>query len=242
MKRYGLVGYPLGHSFSKNYFEAKFLREGITDCSFENFQIENLDHLREMIGGDVKGFSVTIPHKRAIMPLLSAIDPAAAAAGAVNCVKCLADGRWEGYNTDITGFEVSLAGMLDGARPRALIFGTGGASAAVKYVLQKLGIEYVEVSRRKSAVAVAYGEVDRKMMESHELLINTTPLGMCPAADAAVDIPYDALTGGHYLYDLVYNPAETLFLCLGRRHGARVKNGLEMLTLQAEAAWSIWNS
>ena len=242
MKRYGLIGYPLGHSFSKNYFDAKFASEGLAGVSFENFEIEDLAGLKNRLGDDIHGFTVTIPHKRNIIPLLSRIDPAAEAAGAVNCVKVEADGSWTGYNTDVTGFERSLLDMLGAERPAALVFGSGGASAAVRYVLDGLGVDFATVSRSEGGGAILYGQVDPGLIKERKLLVNTTPLGMYPAGDDAVDIPYEALTGDHYLYDLVYNPAETLFMRLGRRRGARVKNGLQMLRLQAEAAWDVWNS
>jgi len=241
MKRYGLLGYPLGHSFSKGYFGRKFEAEGMGDCVYENFEIEDITGLREMLPDGLQGFNVTIPHKRNIIPLLSSIDPAAEKAGAVNCVKCPADGKWAGYNTDITGFEVSLTEMLGNERPAALVFGSGGASAAVRYVLDKLGIEYILVSRRKGERTISYEDVDTGLVDRHKLLINATPLGMHPHTDQGVTIPYHAITGDHFLYDLIYNPSETLFMRRGRYQEARVKNGLQMLTLQAEAAWRIWN-
>lgn len=244
MKRYGLVGFPLGHSFSAGYFAEKFAAEGLTGtCSYENFPVERIDDLRAALPADIRGFNVTIPHKRNILPLLAAIDPEAREVGAVNCVRVLSDGTYCGYNTDVYGFEVSLREMLGGELSlRALVLGTGGAAQAVCHVLRKLGIEYLSVSRTVSAPErIGYDELTREIMAAHRLIVNTTPLGMFPnVADKPV-LPYEFVGRGHYLYDLVYNPAETAFLREGRRRGARVKCGGQMLALQAERSWQIWN-
>lgn len=231
MKKFGLVGYPLGHSFSKGYFQQKFQTENILDCQYDNYSIETLTQ----IPANLSGFNVTIPHKQNIMPLLKSIDDAAVQIGAVNCV----DVNLRGYNTDAIGFEQSLLAMIGEQRPRALVFGTGGASRAVVYVLKRLSIEYIHISRSGQT---RYDNLSAETIKSHKLIINTTPLGMYPKTDAAPEIDYNLIGEGHYLYDLVYNPAETKFLREGRVRGAWVKNGLEMLYLQADAAWKIWNS
>lgn len=253
MKQYGLIGFPLGHSFSADYFARKFETLGIAaDHSYRNFpieQIECVDDLRDTLPDDICGFNITIPHKQNILPLLSAIDPEAGEVGAVNCVKVLADGDLKGYNTDIYGFEMSLGEFLQ-IRPtplaglQALVLGTGGAAQAVHYVLNKLGIDYLEVSRATpgtAAIRLTYNQLTPEIMACHKLIVNTTPLGMAPNTGAKADLPYDCIGAGHYLYDLIYNPAETAFLHEGRVRGAWVKSGLQMLVLQAERSWEIWN-
>ena len=250
MKRYGLVGFPLGHSFSAGYFARKFETLGLTGCcSYENFPVENIDELRVVLPEGVEGFNITIPHKRNILPLLADIDPEAQAVGAVNCVRVRADGSFKGYNTDVYGFEVSLRRMLEaGDAPlqkgslRALVLGTGGAAQAVHYVLRKLGIDYLEVSRTAAGERrLSYDQLTPGVMERHRLIVNTTPLGMYPNLSTRAELPYDCIGEGYYLYDLIYNPAETAFLREGRVRGAGVKSGLEMLVLQAERSWEIWN-
>ncbi|HIW10068.1 MAG TPA: shikimate dehydrogenase [Candidatus Rikenella faecigallinarum] len=250
MKRYGLVGFPLGHSFSAGYFARKFETLGLTGCcSYENFPVENIDELRVVLPEGVEGFNITIPHKRNILPLLADIDPEAQAVGAVNCVRVRADGSFKGYNTDVYGFEVSLRRMLEaGDAPlqkgslRALVLGTGGAAQAVHYVLRKLGIDYLEVSRTAAGERrLSYDQLTPGVMERHRLIVNTTPLGMYPNLSTRAELPYDCIGEGYYLYDLIYNPAETAFLREGRVRGAWVKSGLEMLVLQAERSWEIWN-
>lgn len=248
MKRYGLIGFPLGHSFSAGYFAKKFAAAGLSGvCSYENFPVEQIQELHTVLPGDVRGFNVTIPHKRNILPLLAEIDPEAQAVGAVNCVKVLPDGSYKGYNTDIYGFEISLRKMLaeysdSFSALRALVLGTGGAAQAVHYVLCKLGIGYTEVSRTACGPGrIGYGQLTPEIMETHRLIVNTTPLGMYPDTSAKAELPYEGIGSGHFLYDLIYNPAETAFLHEGRIRGARVKSGLEMLVLQAEKSWEIWN-
>lgn len=230
MKKFGLIGYPLGHSFSKRYFTKKFEADAVTDCRYDNYEIEDLTELPK----GLSGFNVTIPHKQHVMPLLLSIDPAAAKVGAVNCVDC----NLRGYNTDVIGFERSLLGLIRGERPSALVLGTGGAARAVVYVLNRLNIEYIQISRSGK---VRYDNLSKQTVDEHKLIINTTPLGMYPNIEKAPELPYDSISTGHYLYDLVYNPSETRFLHEGRLRGAWVKNGIEMLNEQAEAAWEIWN-
>lgn len=244
MKKYGLVGFPLGHSFSAGYFAEKFAAQGLAgECSYENFPVERIEELRAVLPGEVCGFNITIPHKRHILPLLAEIDLEAREVGAVNCVRVLPDGAFRGYNTDVYGFEMSLRKMLCGQLSlRALVLGTGGAAQAVHYVLRKLGIGFLEVSRTASGPGrIGYGQLTREIMEEYRLIVNTTPLGMFPNVADKPALPYEFVGSGHYLYDLIYNPAETSFLREGRRRGAWVKGGLEMLVLQAERSWEIWN-
>lgn len=251
MKRYGLIGFPLGHSFSGGYFARKFKALGLDrEYAYDNYPIEQISDLRNALPADIRGFNITIPHKQNILPLLSAIDPEAREVGAVNCVKVLADGTLKGYNTDVYGFEMSLRDFLTTspvpfAGLQALVLGTGGAAQAVHYALNKLGINYLEVSRTVSPAAnsqrISYDQLTPEIMASHQLIVNTTPLGMAPNTAAKAALSYDCIGNGHYLYDLIYNPAETAFLHEGRKRGAWVKSGLQMLVLQAERSWDIWN-
>lgn len=242
MKRYGLIGHPLGHSFSKSYFNEKFARETL-DCQYENYDLEDLGLLRPLLQQhpDLKGFNVTIPYKEAILPYLDTLDETAARIKAVNTVKVLEDNTLKGFNTDVIGFEALLdeSGFKGHS---ALVFGTGGASKAVVYVLQKRGIDYHLVSRYANRGDYTYDLLTPKSIERHTLLINTTPLGTFPKTEEAPSIPYEAITPSHTIIDLVYNPEETLFLRRGRLHGALTFNGLTMLYAQAEASWRIWSS
>ena len=242
MKHFGLVGYPLGHSFSKNYFSEFFLRENICDCTYENFAIENIKLIKQVISDpELCGFNVTIPYKQHIIPYLDCLSPEAEAIGAVNCVK-IQDGKLKGHNTDCYGFHVSLLDLIGDSRPSALVLGSGGASKAVRYVLKQLGIACTLVSRTPDAGSIGYDSVDENTMRRHCLIVNTTPLGMHPKTDTAPQIPYRYIGKEHFLYDLVYNPARTLFLENGMRNGAKTMNGEKMLHLQAQKSWEIWNS
>ena len=246
MRRYGLIGWPLGHSFSQGWFSRMFHERGITGCVYENYPLESIDGLPALLRQhpDLYGFNVTIPHKEAILPYLDELDPQAAAVGAVNCAKVTRESGkiyLKGYNTDVYGFERSLFGMLGEKRPSALVLGTGGASKAVRFVLAHAGIAFQAVSRQGGGERLSYGELTPELVARTPLIINTTPLGMSPHTDARPAIPYDAVGPGHFLYDLVYNPAETAFLRAGRRHGATVMNGYAMLVAQAEKSWEIWN-
>ena len=243
MKVYGLIGYPLSHSFSKGFFAEKFAREGIRDCMYESFPIPEIGELPALIAQypDLQGLNVTIPYKQVVMPYLDEMSPAAAQIGAVNCIR-FKDGRKTGYNTDAIGFRRSLEPLLKSYHNKALVLGTGGAAKAVQYVLENLNIPYKLVSRKASADSVSYEQLDASIMASHTLIINTTPLGMYPNVDAAPALPYELLTDKHLLYDLIYNPAVTAFLQQGADRGATIKNGHEMLILQAEASWEIWNN
>ena len=238
---YGLLGKSISHSFSPDYFNNKFLREKI-DAEFVLFDIQSIDELPGLLKKNpgLKGFSVTIPYKQAVLGYLNDISPEAREIGAVNCVKVSESGL-EGYNTDVIGFKKSLEPLIEGETDlKALILGTGGAAKAVAFVLTALGISFDFVSRRGNNQALSYNALGKTIVESSRLIINTTPAGMFPMVDAAPAIPYQYLTKHHLLYDLIYNPEETLFLKKGRRKGAVTKNGLEMLHLQAEAAWEIW--
>lgn len=239
MKTYGLIGFPLSHSFSQKYFTEKFKRENLSDCEFKNFSLESIEEFPALLkeNPNLVGLSITIPHKQAIMKFLKSVDPTAKTIGAVNCVRI---NDMKGFNTDAFGFEQSLKPLLKLHYTSALILGTGGASKAVAYILDKSKIKFKYVSRIKGNIS--YSALNRSVIEENLLIINTTPLGMFPNVNECPDIPYEYLTPKHLLYDLIYNPEETLFLKKGKEKGAPIKNGLEMLHLQGEEAWTIWNS
>ncbi len=242
MKLYGIIGYPLAHAFSKKYYTEKFQREGIKDCTYENFPLKSIDQFPAFLVSHplLQGLNVTIPYKQQILHFLNESNDLVKSTGACNCIR-IEKGRLTGYNTDITGFERSLKKRLRSHHTRALILGTGGSAKAVQYVLAKLGIAYQYVSRKKSATNISYEELNEKIVSIHSLLINTTPLGMYPHIVEAPQIPYSALTPQHLLFDLIYNPDKTLFLQKGEERGADVQNGLDMLIIQAEENWKIWN-
>jgi shikimate dehydrogenase len=244
MPLYGLIGYPLTHSFSKKYFTEKFEREKIDDCSYELFPMVSLDELPKLISSHplLAGLNVTIPYKQKVLSMLDDREAIPAKVDACNCIR-IQPGRLTGFNTDIIGFEKSLQPLLKPHHTHALVLGNGGASAAVQYVLQQLGITYRVVSRAiHGNSSLTYTELDRNILEQHTLIINTTPLGMHPHTDTCPELPYQYLSHKHLLYDLVYNPTKTLFLQKGEERGAAIKNGEEMLILQAEESWRIWNS
>lgn len=243
MQQFGLIGYPLSHSFSKGYFTEKFQKENITDCQYDVFPLEKIEDFVELCRQhkNLAGLNVTIPYKEKIIPLLSGLNEEANAIGAVNTIKFVG-GKMIGYNTDCYGFEMSLKPLLLPHHTSALLLGTGGASKAVEYVLRKLGIEYQYVSRTKNEKTISYEELNKDIISRTSLIVNCTPLGMYPNVDAAPDIPYNFITNNHLLYDLIYNPEETRFLKEGKARGAQTKNGLEMLYLQAEKSWAIWNT
>lgn len=247
MRTFGLIGYPLTHSFSKKYFTEQFEHEGTADCKYELFPMENISSVEELISSDqsLSGLNVTIPHKVNVMPYLNELEDAAEKIGAVNCISIqyIAGKRWlKGYNTDAYGFGESLKPFLRTHHTHALILGDGGAAKAVKYVLGQLGITYLSVVRRPVPEAITYEQLNEDLMRTHQLIINTTPVGTFPDIDHAPEIPYHLLTSQHLAYDLVYNPEETAFLQQAKAQGAAIKNGLEMLHLQAERSWFIWNS
>lgn len=245
MNLYGLIGYPLGHSFSQKYFTDKFLKEGFTACEYRNFEIPDVTLVKDIVSAhsNLKGFNVTIPYKETILPLLDEIDQEAAVIGSVNCVKILADGSLKGFNTDAYGFYHSIKPFLENKYERALILGTGGSSKAVSYVLGRLGLKVFHATRKPSqAHHIHYNDLSADNMKHFPLIINTTPLGMFPNTDACPAIPYEAIGASHFLYDLIYNPEETLFLKKGKTQGAQTANGLLMLQLQAEKSWQLWHS
>jgi shikimate dehydrogenase len=243
IKRYGLIGFPLSHSFSKKYFSEKFEKEGLRDHSYDLFPIETIDRLPEIISShaDLHGLSVTIPYKQQVVPFL---DYASLPKGvnACNCIK-ITNGKLHGYNTDVTGFENSFSPLLKPWHTRALVLGNGGATLAVAYVLSKLGIAYSIVSRKlHGGSSITYEQIDKQMIADHPVIINTTPLGTYPNIEECPPIPYDFISNQHYLFDLVYNPPKTLFLKKGEERGALVKNGYDMLEIQAEESWKIWTA
>jgi shikimate dehydrogenase len=244
MRLFGLIGWPLGHSFSKKYFNEKFEREGIRDARYELFPLENLSDLDRLLheNPDLSGLNVTIPYKEKILPFLHELDETAKAVGAVNCIKIIDNQYLIGFNTDAIGFEKSLpsetiTACLEDSRP-ALILGTGGASKAVAYVFKKLGIPFLFVSRTPTSAQ----EISYEALSAHSgvLIVNTTPIGTHPKTGEKPPLPTDFFKPGMFVYDLIYNPAETLLLHDAKSQGCRVKNGLKMLELQAEAAWEIW--
>lgn len=246
MKKFGLIGFPLTHSFSKKYYLEKFRKERIADAAYELYPIEAIEELPFLLQSEaLAGINVTIPYKIAVMKYLDSISPEAEAVEAVNCIRIEDDGRGEkkltGYNTDVFGFEKSLKPLLKPQHRKALVLGTGGAAKAVVYTLSQLGIAYKMVSRTPRTDFLAYKELTAEIIQTHTLIINTTPLGTYPDVDGCPDIPYGHINAGHLLYDLVYNPAVTAFLKKGGLQGATVKNGMEMLELQAEKNWEIWN-
>ncbi len=243
MRTYGLVGYPLTHSFSQKYFTEKFKQLGIADTEYLNFSIPAIAELEGIIARypGLSGFNITIPHKKNILPYLQEATDAVKRMGACNCV-LINNGKLKGYNTDVVGFEQSLQPFLRTDHRSALILGTGGAAAAVEYVLQNLGIEYHFVSRNPAPGQFSYAELNEAIMHQNKLIINTSPLGQFPKEVEFPDIPYQYIGSGHHLFDLIYNPEETAFLQKGKAGGATTQNGYEMLVLQAEESWRIWNT
>ena len=250
MRLFALIGFPLKHSFSKKHFTEKFEKESIENCIYELLEIPSASDFPKLITKhpDLVGVNVTIPHKQAIIPHLTALDPASAGRiGAVNCIKILPDGQLIGYNTDYYGFKTSLEDWFTELSVvpndiKALVLGNGGAAKAVFAALEDLRIEYKIVSRTKSSDNFVYEDLDEQVLNDYKLIINTSPVGTFPNDHECPDIPYQFLKNNHFLYDLVYNPAETLFLRRGLEQGANVHNGLKMLHLQAEKAWEIWNT
>jgi len=242
---FGLIGYPLSHSFSKRYFTEKFDREGISGCRYELFPIERMEDLPKLLTQQptLCGLNVTIPYKQAVLPYLHELEAGAEAIGAVNAIR-IADGKLTGYNTDAYGFMESLQRFLQQSDKQvhgALVLGTGGAAKAVVWVLQQMGIPYLSVSRRPETGSILYESIEKEHFINYPLIINTTPLGMSPGTDTCPPLPWQLLHTDNLLYDLVYNPEQTLFMQKGKQAGCHTTNGLEMLYLQAEKAWSVWN-
>ncbi len=244
MAAYGIIGYPLTHSFSKQYFTEKIEREGIADATFHSFPLTAIKDFPTLLKANLllKGLSVTIPYKETVLQYINHLSAEAEQIGAANCIKI----RWNeltAYNTDIIGFEETFVKNLKPSHKKALVLGTGGASKAVQYVLKKLGIAFLVVSRNgnKGDDFIQYGQITNDIIQEYNIIVNATPLGMSPGDDTCPDIPYSFLTTDHYLYDLVYRPAKTLFLQKGEEHGSVIMNGYQMLIIQAEANWKIWN-
>ncbi|SFU09894.1 shikimate dehydrogenase [Algoriphagus locisalis] len=245
MRKFGLIGHPLTHSFSKKFFTEKFEKEGIEGCSYELFDIPNAFELDEILNEDpeIEGINVTIPHKEDVIALMDDLEEACEEIGAVNCIH-IQDGIRTGYNTDYIGFKNSLSPWLGDAKVKALILGTGGASKAIKQALIDLDIDFLYVSRTEDEEQITYDDLasDPEIMNTYHLIVNTTPLGTFPNVEGMPAIPSEQLTASHFVYDLVYNPPVTTLMQACLDAGGKAKNGYEMLILQAEASWEIWNS
>jgi shikimate dehydrogenase len=244
MRLFGLIGYPLSHSFSKKYFTEKFEQAGLTDCRYELFPIATIHELPEILirHPELEGLNVTVPYKRQVLSFLHSSKNIPEGVDACNCIH-IKDGKLIGYNTDIIGFEKSFVSLLKRHHKKALVLGNGGSAAAVVFVLKKLEIEFLIVSRQlHDNSLLTYKEIDEQVMKDCNIIINTTPLGMFPNQNSCPTITYQFISDKHLFYDLVYNPATTLFLQKGKEHGAVIKNGEEMLILQAEESWKIWNA
>ncbi len=242
MRTYGLIGYPLTHSFSQQYFTQKFFDLGIIDAEYFTFSIPSIIDLNEIIRThpNLCGFNITIPYKKKVLAFLTHADETVQELGACNCVHII-NGELFGYNTDVIGFEKSLKPFLKPHHQKALILGTGGAAAAVAYVLRKLNIEFQFVSREAGESNLSYEQLNAGIIEDHTLIVNTSPVGQYPNINDAPALSYECLSAKHHLFDLIYNPNETSFLQKGKSKGATIQNGYEMLVLQAEASWDIWN-
>lgn len=241
MTKYGIIGYPLGHSFSRGFFTEKFARESI-DAQYLNFEIPDVAMLSDVLrdNPELRGLNVTLPHKQAVIPLLDEMSEEAMEIGAVNVIR-VRNGKLKGFNSDIIGFTNSIKPLLQPHHRKALILGTGGASKAIRVGLNRLGIEWTYVSRSPRDGMVTYEDITAETLQEYTVIVNCSPVGMFPKVDAAPAIPYELLSPQHLLFDCVYNPEETLFMKKGRKQGATVKNGLEMLHLQAVASWDFWN-
>jgi shikimate dehydrogenase len=247
MRKFGLIGYPLGHSFSKKYFAEKFINEQIKDCCYENFPLTNLSQLHDLIvkNPDLYGLNVTIPYKSDVIRLLDHISPEADEIGAVNVIKIArlkGDIKLSGFNSDVTGIRDSLLPYINQSANNALVLGTGGSSRAVCWVLKKLGFNFTMVSREAKPGIIAYSDLDSQMIKNTDVIVNTTPLGMFPDIESRPDIDYKLLNSRHILFDLVYNPELTSFLRMGEKQGCKTINGIKMLHSQAEKSWEIWNN
>lgn len=246
MRKFGLIGYPLGHSYSKKYFTEKFLNEQISDSSYENYELPDLDKFRELVAVETNlcGLNITIPYKSEILGFLDFIEPEADEIGAVNVVKIKRHNRkieLNGYNSDVTGIRDSLLPFITENVRNSLVLGTGGSSRAVCYVLEKFGLKVNLVSREKKPGVMTYSDLDSAILGHTQLIINTTPLGMFPETERKPDINYGLLSRNHILFDLVYNPEVTSFLKAGAEQGCRIISGLKMLHSQADRSWEIWN-
>ena len=246
MDKYGIIGYPLGHSFSRGFFTEKFAREGI-DAQYINFEIPDARMLCDVLcnNPELRGLNVTLPHKQAVIPMLDELSDEAREIGAVNVIKCtINNGQWtmKGFNSDIIGFTESIKPLLQPHHKKALVLGTGGASKAICVGLTHLGLMWKYVSRTPRKGIITYEDITSETLQEYTVIVNCSPVGMFPKVDTAPAIPYGCLTSRHLLFDCVYNPEDTLFMQKGRKQGATVKNGLEMLHLQAVASWHFWNT
>ena len=245
MKKLGLIGKDIDYSFSKQYFTNKFAMAGITNWSYELYSLDQISQLPKLLESEpyLVGLNVTIPYKKEVLKYVHSIEDTALRIGAVNTLSIGPDKKLTGANTDVIGFKRSLLGFIPDAQRniRALVLGTGGASQAITFVLKELDIPFTMVSRSK-AKGIVYDELDQDVMSAHRLIINTTPLGTFPMVEECVDLPFEYIDASYFLYDLIYNPAKSLFLRRGEERGANIKNGLEMLEIQAEAAWDIWGN
>ncbi|MDU8886592.1 shikimate dehydrogenase [Yeosuana sp. MJ-SS3] len=244
MRRFGLLGKNISYSFSESYFKKKFENEQINDANYQNFDIQNITEFSNIISKTVnlKGLNVTIPYKEEVIPFLDKLNKKAKKIGAVNTIKINANGKLIGYNTDCYGFKKSLQPFLKPNHKKAIILGTGGASKAVAFTLNELGIDYIYISRKPSEFTkITYRNLTEDLIKTHPIIINCSPVGTFPNVDQCPNIPYKFITQNHILYDLIYNPEETKFLKLGKQYGATTINGSNMLILQAEKAWNIWN-
>lgn len=245
---FGLIGKSVSHSFSKTYFQNKFLELNLKECTYQNFDMLNLDNLKSIINeNNIVGLNVTKPFKETIIPLLDEIDETAKIIGAVNCIKIIEKNNTKyliGYNTDYYGFAQSIKPFLEPMHQKALILGTGGASKAIAYALKNIGVDYYFVTSgaKKTENCFHYNELNTHVLNAFKLIVNCTPVGMFPNSEECVAIPFEFLTNEHLLFDLIYNPEETLFLKKGKEKGAITINGLNMLKLQADKAWQIWNT
>ncbi len=244
MRLFGLIGYPLSHSFSKKYFTEKFEQEGLTDCQYELFPIKSINELKQILkhSQGIEGLNVTVPYKQLVLRHLTSTINIPEGVRACNCIKIKKD-RLFGFNTDCIGFEKSFVPLIKPHHKKALVLGNGGSAEAIVFVLKRMGIDFALVSRTiHDGSMLTYKDVTEKIIKEHSIIINTTPLGMYPDSAACPDIPYQFISDKHLLYDLIYNPAKTLFLQKGEERGAAIKNGEEMLVLQAEESWRIWNA
>jgi shikimate dehydrogenase len=245
MKVYGLLGKTLSHSFSQRYFSEKFQNEHITNCVYQNFELKDLEKEIPRLKNEpaLSGLNVTIPYKTDIIPFLDNLTDDCRQMNACNCIKIIGE-KWTGYNTDVIGFKRSFAPHLKSFHKKALILGTGGASKAVRFVLGKMGIQFLEVTRNKKdhPSAINYDDITKEIFNEYNIIVNTTPLGMYPNLDAYPNLPYQFVTNQHYFFDLIYNPAKTLFLSKAEANGASIENGEKMLVIQADESWAIWNS
>jgi shikimate dehydrogenase len=246
MRKFGLIGYPLGHSFSKKYFTEKFSREQIEGCSYDNYPLINIIQISGLISdNEIEGLNVTIPYKSSVINFLDNIDPEAEKVGAVNVIKIKrTSGKTEltGFNSDITGIMATLRPVLSREIKNALVLGTGGSSKAVCHVLKKINVHCTLISRERKSGCLTYSDINSGILENNQLIINTTPLGMYPDTESKPDLNYDLLRSNHILFDLVYNPEITSFLKMGRERGCTILSGIKMLHSQAERSWEIWNS